>query len=49
MQGASGPDESGASSEKRGGSVYIAAVAQIIIAAAADLAPLAGHTSMQPA
>jgi hypothetical protein len=45
FQDASGPDESGASTEKRGGSVYIAVVAKTIIRAAADLAATAGDTS----
>ena len=42
---ASGPDESGASNSKRGGSVYIAALAKILLLAATTLAPLAGDTT----
>ena len=42
---ASGPDESGASNAKRGGSVYIANVAKIVIAAAVELAKIVGDTT----
>ena len=45
FQDASGPDESGASTDKRGGSVYIAVVAKTIIGVAADLAATAGDAS----
>ena len=49
FQDASGPDESGASTEKRGGSVYIAVIAKTIIRAACDLAVTAGDTSFPKA
>ena len=42
---ASGPDESGASSEKRQGAVYLTSLAQTLMRAAAELAPLVGDTS----